>query len=233
MHERQFRIAHDNPQLVVEVMGDPARQLSDGLQLLRLDKLCLELLALGDVLVDAQYANCFLLLIAEWDLGSANPKFFTTGDRKSFFVGEFGGLGIKNLLVAGPVTVSMFVPAELIIVLADEVFGVHHSRIPRKSEVAAQVTQFLVLPEHPHRHRIDNGLQQLVGVGQFHFRPLALLYLPDEFSDPENQSRQGYREDGQYPPDQAVVEAEVITAGHPFMVNRRAFRRGDGVQSFL
>ncbi len=54
---RHFRKTHDNPQEVIEIVGNTARQGADGLHLLRLEELLLQfglfrlgLLALGDIL---------------------------------------------------------------------------------------------------------------------------------------------------------------------------------------
>ncbi len=49
---QQFQRAHDNGQHIVEVVGDAAGQLADGLHLLRLAQLVFQAVLLGDIDAD-------------------------------------------------------------------------------------------------------------------------------------------------------------------------------------
>ena len=54
--ERQLRVAGDDRQQVVEVVSDAARQLADGIELLRLPKLLLERMLVAHVLDEPDHA---------------------------------------------------------------------------------------------------------------------------------------------------------------------------------
>ena len=100
---RELGAADDHGEQIVEVVGDPARELADRFELLRLQELRLELVLLGHVLQHADRAPGPAQVVELGLAVNATPEDDAVAPRHARLPGEGAGPGVRLLGVAPPV----------------------------------------------------------------------------------------------------------------------------------
>ncbi len=119
-----------------------------------------------DVLVDTQHADRVALLIVQGQLRGAPPDLPAVRGSLRFLVAQLGNTGRHDLTVVGTIARSPVRPTHLVVIAADHLGWAGFAGIVCEGGIAAEIAQLAVLPEHPHRHGIDNGLQHLARLVQ-------------------------------------------------------------------
>ena len=149
--------------------------LHQALQLMAVQvQLHVQAFGLGDVLVNAQHAKSFALMVFQRDFGGAQPDRLAVRGGLGLVIKQPGYAAGHHPLVVASVQVSLLGPTHLVVVLADQLLRALFACITRKSRVAAHVIEVEVFPEHAHRNGVNHRHQQLVrslqrGLGRFAF----------------------------------------------------------------
>ncbi len=126
-------------------------------------------LDVGDVVVDAEHADHFVVAVPEGNLGSSQPDGPAIRRRLPFVEPDFRQAGFDDLTVIGAVELRLARPAHLEIIPADQVVRGALARIQGKEGIASQIVEIVVFPEHAHGHVVHHGLEQVPGFMQGHF----------------------------------------------------------------
>ena len=157
--------------------------------------------ALGHFLVGAQNPDDPLLAVAQRENAGAHPHLPAVRPGLGLIQVQDRLAGLDDPAVFVVIQLRFSHPDHLQVAAADELFGTGQAGIAGESQVAAQVLQVEVLPEHAHRDCVQDRAQHAARLFQLAFRAPA---LGDVIADGQDLLQPPF-----------FIEKPLVRPGHP------------------